>query len=121
MYDSRLIGTWKSDARKTAREITVRRDVAGRKRTKLQSLFGKLELRYTRGRCYSTLDGETRVTSYRVVAKDAYSVAVISSNPFSGEQIWHIHFEGKRYWISLGGRMREYFMRIDGKRAHKSL
>jgi hypothetical protein len=45
--DSRLIGTWKSDAKRTAREIAARRDIQASKKGKLRSLFGKLELRYT--------------------------------------------------------------------------
>ena len=55
MKDSRLIGTWKSDGRKTAKEIAARRDIPASKKVKLRHFFGKLELRYTESRCYSRL------------------------------------------------------------------
>ena len=113
MRDSRLIGTWRSDARKTALEITARRDVSAKKKRKLLSIFGKLELRYTPTHCYSSFGGTTSANRYKVVAKDSWSVALIVSNPIMGENIVHIHFEGPHYWIVLGsGRMREFFKRV---------
>jgi len=115
MYDPRLIGTWRSDARKTSREIAARRDVPASKKSKLRRLFGKLELRYTRTRCYARLGTFVTVNRYTIVAKDSFSVALVSINPIAGRQISHIHFEGDcYYWICLGsGRMREFFKRIE--------
>jgi hypothetical protein len=55
MKDSRLIGTWRSDGRKTANEIAVRCDIPASKKLKLRRFFGRLELRYTESRCYSPL------------------------------------------------------------------
>lgn len=55
MKDSRLIGTWRSDGRKTAKEIAARRDLPANKTIKLRRLFGKLELRYTATHCYAVL------------------------------------------------------------------
>jgi len=111
MYDSRLIGTWKSDARRTAREIEARHDIRGPNKTKLLSLFGKLVLRYTRTHCYSDYDGHRTAARYKVVAKDACSVVTISESPIAGKRIFYIRFEGDHYWICLG-RFREYFKRI---------
>ena len=113
MYDSRLIGTWRSDAHKTSIEIAARRDITTAKKKKLQQFFGKLELRYTPTRCYSLLNGQVSVNRYIVVAKDSSSVALLVSNPIMGDHIVHIHFEGTHYWIILGsGRMREFFKRV---------
>jgi hypothetical protein len=113
MYDSRLIGTWRSDAHKTSLEITARRDITAAKKKILQRFFGKLELRYTPTRCYSLLNGQVSVNRYIVVAKDSSSVALFVSNPIMGDHIVHIHFEGSHYWIILGsGRMREFFKRV---------
>ena len=121
MNDSRLIGNWRSDARKTSVEIAARRDITAAKKNKLLRFFGKLELRYTPTRCYSSLNGQTSVNRYRVVAKDSWSVAVLVSNPIVGEQIVHIHFEGNYYWIVLGsGRMREFFKRLSSESSAKS-
>ena len=118
MQDSRLIGVWRSDARKTSIDIASRRDISAAKQEKLLRLFGKLEVRYTPTHCYSTLNGQVTAAPYRVVAKDSSSVALVVANAFAGEQIVHIHFEGNHYWIVLGsGRMREFFKRVSPKRA----
>jgi len=110
VHDRRLLGTWRSDKRKTALEITARRDIPADQR--LLSIFGKLELRYTRTRCYSTLDGNTEVGRYRVVAKNSSSAVTVGTSSLTGEEfIYHIHFEGRYYWISLG-KFREYFRRV---------
>jgi hypothetical protein len=113
MYDSRLIGSWRSDAHKTSREIAARQDITAAKKKKLLRFFGKLELRYTPTRCYSSLNGQISVNRYSVVAKDSSSVALLVSNPTVGKKIVHIHFAGSHYWIVLGsGRMREFFKRM---------
>lgn len=120
-YDSRLIGRWRSDAHKTALELATRRDITAAKKRKLLRFFGKLELRYTPTRCYSSLNGQISVNHYRVVAKDPSSVALLVWNPIAGKQIVHIHFESSHYWIVLGsGRMREFFKRVSSKSARKS-
>jgi len=36
MYDPRLIGTWRSDARRTSHEIAARRDIPAAKKSKLR-------------------------------------------------------------------------------------
>ena len=113
MYDSRLIGTWKSDSRRTVQEILARRDIRGSK-SKLISVFGKLELRYTRTHCYTKLGEYRTANRYKVVAKDSDSVATFRKDPIFGKQISHIHFEGDHYWICLG-KIREYFKRVDTK------
>lgn len=109
MQDSRVIGTWKSDAIRTALEIAARRDIAAP--TKVRNLFGKLELRYTQTHCHARFGGETWISRYRVIGKDATSAAILTSSPTFGPRIFHIHFEGDHYWICLG-RIREFFKRI---------
>jgi hypothetical protein len=116
MYDSRLLGTWRSDAPTTVRELAVRRDMKLAKHKELARMFGKLELRYTRNRCYSRYEGHESVSKYKVVAKDKYSVAVVSASPVAGRQIVHIHFAGSRYWVPLGSSgLREFFKRVKPK------
>jgi hypothetical protein len=113
MNDSRLLGTWRSDARKTALEIAARRDISALKKKKLLRLFGKLEQRYTRTHCFSNLGDYLSVSPYTVIAKDASSVVLVVSNRITGKEIVHIHFEGNYYWVLLGsGRMREFFKRV---------
>lgn len=110
MHDSRLIGMSKSSARKTAREIWARLDVPATKKRKLRNLFGKLELRFTRTRCYSQFDEHRAVHRYVVVAKDSGGVAIVTFDPIWGPQISHIHFEDNCYWICVR-RIRKYFKR----------
>jgi hypothetical protein len=112
MQDSRIWGTWKSDARRTAREITSCNDISARRKKALVAFFGRLELKFTRTRCYSRLDHQIDVAPYTVVAKDATSVAIVSRTGQSGPVITHIHFEDGYFWMSLGnGRFREFFKR----------
>jgi hypothetical protein len=114
MYDSRLIGVWRSDAKRTGRELAARRDIPARSRNGLRRLFGKLELRYTRTRCYATLDGNTESSSYSVIAKDSSSVAIVSYEPWlDAEVISHLHFDGSHVWVAVGtGLFREFFKRV---------
>jgi hypothetical protein len=99
MFDSRLIGTWRSDARKTSSDIASRLDLTSEKNRKkyekLSSMFGKLELRYTRTHCHSRFGSHIAVAAYTVVAKDDYSVALLSTDPLIGKEILHLHFEGE--------------------------
>jgi uncharacterized protein YecT (DUF1311 family) len=119
MYDKRLTGTWRSDKRRTAAEILARRDIrAGNGRKFLLSLFGKLTLRYTRTKCYTTFKGTTEVERLRIAARDASGVVLLARSPLGHDVICHIRFEerpkGKMpryYWICLG-QFREYFRRV---------
>src|SRR4051812_41956407 len=114
MQDTRLIGIWRSDARRTLKELVARRDITLPQRRGLSRLFGKLELRFTKNRCFSMLDGRTVSTPYTVLAKDSSSVATLSPDSLTGELgISHIHFEGARFWIHVGtGAFREFFKRL---------
>jgi hypothetical protein len=108
MNDTRLLGRWRSDATRTRKELAARRDIPAGAKRRLARLFGKLELRFTRSRCHSTLNGHTETAQYVVLAKDATSVATLS-----GGTISHIHFETGRFWIHVGGgKFREYFRRV---------
>ena len=113
MIDQRLLGTWKSDTRKTMADIRNRRDIPEEDHEKLKKLFGKLRIQYTRTRAYTEYEGDESVVPYQFVAKDANSVAITSPSVYGdGDKIQHIHFEGKYYWICLG-QFREYFKRVD--------
>jgi hypothetical protein len=103
----------RSDAQKTLRDIEARRDIPSPKKKKLRSLFGKLELRYTRTRLHARAGTFVSISRFTVVAKDSSSTAIVIESPLTGLQISHIHFEGDYYWIHLGsGKIREFFKRI---------
>lgn len=121
MYDFRLVGSWRSDSRRTSLEIAARRDITAARKRKLLRFFGKLELRYTPTLCYASLNGQLSVNRYRVLAKDSSSVVLLMSNPIARKQIVHIHFEGSRYWVILGSSgMREFCKRMPSKPAVKA-
>ena len=109
MRDNRLLGRWRSDGQRTKKEIAARRDISAERRKRLRPFFGRMELRFTRSRYYSTIDGETHASRYTVLAKDADSVVTLSEG-----RIGHIHFEGARFWILVGsGAFREFFRRLE--------
>ena len=63
----------------------------------------------------SGLNGSVESASYNVVAKDASTVAIVSSDILTGKQVvQHIHFVGDtQFWISVGtGVFREFFKRV---------
>jgi len=114
MQDLRLQGTWRSDARRTAREIDAWNDIPAQRKSKLKKLFGKLQLRFTRTLCHTTLNGSTWARRYKVVAKDRVSLAILIVDQTERDpMISHIHFEGTRFWIKIGnGKLREFFRRV---------
>ena len=113
----RLLGTWKSDRRYTLSEIRPRLRKRSRKLRLFASIFGHLTLKFTRGRLYSQFKGDLDVTRYRVLAQDRDSVAILIRDGFLGKpRIQHIHFDGPRYWVSIGP-YREWFKRVRPRRS----
>jgi hypothetical protein len=97
-------------------DLRRRGRVPGKYNRKLASVFGKLRMRVTRTRCYSTLNGHTDVLPYRVVASNAEGAVVVGhSLPdwlTTEEQIQHVRFVTPNlYWVCLGG-IHEYFRRV---------
>jgi hypothetical protein len=116
--DRRLIGRWRSDRELTMAEWPFPPEATAEQRETVSRIFGKLELTYGRWRCRSTFDGEASVGRYRVLAKDASSVMVVSrrNGPVLGRErtLFHIHFAEDHYWITLGNsNRREFFRRIE--------
>lgn len=110
--DKRLLGTWKSDGRRTVAEWRFAKRLTPERRRKFLAIFGRLRLTYTRRRIHGAL-GEYRFTHpYEVLAADSDTVAIRYRDE-AGTSEWriqHIHFEGDHYWIALG-RNREWFRR----------
>jgi hypothetical protein len=102
--------------RKTSQEARDRCRIPPAKRKKFKLLFGKLRVRFTRTRIYSEFEGKKSVTRYRVAAKDAHSVAIVAPGLLdpAEQEIHHIHFEGKYYWVwPAPANFPEYFRRIE--------
>lgn len=106
--------------------------LAGVKKRKFASLFGRLALRYSRGRVYITLGNVKWAAKYDIVAQDSDSIVL----RIHSEDIWkradpamtdilkqaseprlqHIQFRTlsghKYYWVGFGAFC-EWFKRVD--------
>jgi hypothetical protein len=114
--DRPLVGTWRSDRRRTLKDWVWRPRASAAHRERIAEIFGHLILRYTRQKIHSELKGDRRSQSYRILGSDASSVAILYGDS-NGQTIQHIHFDGSdRYWICMG-RQREWFKRIHDAQA----
>jgi len=111
--DRRLLGTWKSDARRTFKDWIFPPELSEKKRKRFKKLFGKLTLHYTPSRIISDYRGERQIKHYEVLGKDSGSVAILSwSSDRRTAEIDHIRFQGQHYWIlTIAGQM-EFFKRV---------
>ena len=111
--DMRLLGTWRSDRRRTLKEWVWKRGTPPKRRKLIRDIFGHLTIRYTRQRMHSDFKGQKDSQPYKVIGSDSDSVAIMSYVGWMEERrIYHIHFEGERYyWITIG-RQREWFKRV---------
>ena len=124
-FDRRLIGHWKSDARRTLAEWRWGEKPTPKRRQVVRWIFGKLVLTYKRNEVVSELKGDRWSRRYKVLGADETSVAILVFGRMKGGQfmdhflldeflkpkIYHIHFIERGYWISLGCN-REFFRRL---------
>ncbi|QEL16930.1 hypothetical protein [Limnoglobus roseus] len=112
--DPRLLGTWRSDRRRTFRHFKPKAGCSPRSLRLFKGLFGKLVIRWDRRTCHTDLDGFCQAVRYEVVASDAVSVVVRLREGLTGEErLQHIHFDGDHYWVALGGgSLCEFFRRV---------
>jgi len=109
--DHRLLGTWRSDAMLTLSEWVFAEGTSDRAKASLTSRFDKLIVRYTAEQVFTEFEGDQTVCSYRVIAIDPSSVAIVRRTD-DGNEIQHIHFtEPSVLWVSAG-RNREFFRRV---------
>lgn len=112
-YDSRLIGTWISDRRRTFRNYKPKRGVEPKNLRKLKSLFGKFIIRWGRGKYYTQLGSYRDTFNYEVLGRDTDSVVIrYWCDIYEEYTLRQIHFEGDCYFVALGGGLCEYFRRV---------
>lgn len=104
--DRRLLGTWRSDRRKTMAEWLWPQTMKPDRRKWFAGLFGHLQVHYMPRSFAWVLKEHRERVPHEVLASDDDSVEIIS-----GGQIQHLHFEGDHYWI-LCSRNREWFKRV---------
>ena len=117
-----LLGTWRSDKRRTLQSIHKYHCLTGAKKRIFSGLFGKLELRYSQKYVHVRLRGFEYRERYEVLAEDTDSIVIrlhsdelkmkIDSLPlkvcedFFKPRLQHITFRPQRghpyYWIGLG-------------------
>jgi hypothetical protein len=113
MIDRRLLGTWKSDRRRTFKEFVPKPGCPPARLRELKALFGKLVIRWGYRKYHTELDGHKESGDYEVIAKDSVSVVIRYFDELSQEdRLRQIHFEGKYYWITVGGNLREFFRNV---------
>jgi len=111
--DRRLLGTWRSDRRKTFRHFVPRPGATPAAVRRLRAMFGRLVVRWTPARCHSELDGHWVSTPYEVVASDPECVVVRCYDPLTKDyRLRQLHFDGDHYWVWAWG-LREFFKRVE--------
>ena len=120
--DKRLLGTWKSDGRRTVLEWRFAKRMPPSKRQKFFTIFGKLTVTYTSTRIRGVLNDYRFTQPYELLGRDSDTVVLRHHDTqLTGEwRIQHIHFQGSDcFWIALG-RNREWFKRIKKLTAKKT-
>ena len=128
-----ILGTWRSDKRRTLETCHRYHCLTGAKRRKFGSVFGRLVLRYTRNRLYYSQGGFEWKAKYEVIGQDAESLVLRihsgdlwkKAEPFTADilkeimmkpRFEHINFRRRHgllyYWIG-GGSFCEWFRRQD--------
>src|SRR5271165_2390862 len=74
--DRRLLGSWKSDRRRTFMYFRPKPGCSPKALRRLKAMFGRLVVRWGRGKYYDDFDGHRKSYDYEVVARDAFSVVV---------------------------------------------
>lgn len=128
-----LVGTWKSDKRRTLSTCHRYYRMEGPRKRKFASLFGRLVLRYTGSRVFFSLGDTSWTARYDVVASDSEGLVLrIHSDDLwkkavpltadivkqmSAPRLQHIQFSGRDlYWIGCGSFC-EWFQRQAAERA----
>ena len=113
-YDARLIGTWKSDRRRTFQHFQPKAGTSPDKLRQLKAMFGQLVIDWGRGKYQTELEGRCDSGVYEVIASDATSVVVRLQEPaINGEDLQQIHFDGNHYWVAASGTLIEWFCRLE--------
>ena len=111
--DKRLLGKWKSDKRKSLRELRARADVTPEFLALFRNTAGKLTFDYRPKTMVVSGIGDTTKGRYEVVAADDESVVLQGYHDLlQSNVLTHIFFDGNdSYWVPMG-KYREWFRRV---------
>jgi hypothetical protein len=114
--ESRLIGTWQSDADATITELRKSRPVTNKQEQAMRKLFGRMKITYTKTTLTTDFDGSLDTQPYQVVSKDRDSVVIKSWFALSKkDEQFRIRFIGSDvYWVDVEQfALSECFRRIE--------
>jgi hypothetical protein len=115
--ESRLIGTWQSDADATIAEMRKKKAVTEKQEEALRKLFGRLRITYAATSLMTDLDGVQETQRYQVVSQDGDSIVLREWFPASKkkEQQVRIRFIDKdTYWVDVEQfEISECFRRVE--------
>jgi hypothetical protein len=109
----RLLGTWRSDRRRTERNWVFPRKLAMHRLREFRAMFGKLTWHFSVRSVTETYDELTWRYRYSILWADEHSAVVVFSN--AAEEKCHQLFFDEKWFYLVGGRAGnvEYFRRID--------
>ena len=109
--DKRLLGTWRSDEKRTIKLWRYKQDLTDEQKLQFESIFGKLVRRFTATHSYSEFDNDKSEARYAVIASDSRSVVIAASS--AGEpELQQIFFEEGFIYVFSGYNV-EFFRRVE--------
>lgn len=110
--ETRLLGTWRSDADRTVKHWRYSRQITDENREKFEKIFGKLVWRITPTRIYSEFDGDKFSERYSVIGSDRNSV-VVKYHHNDNPSLQQFFFEEKEWHYVVSGYNFEFFKRVE--------
>jgi hypothetical protein len=109
-----LLGTWRSNKARTLESYRWPTENGAKLRETLEREFGKLTMRFTASRVYTSFDGDAGWCSYRVVWQSKSELFIVRG-PRSNEDGQHIRFSSpSEFYVPVGNGGYEFFERVQG-------
>jgi hypothetical protein len=112
---SLLIGTWRSDRRRTVAQWVYPKRLAAERREMFEAIFGRLEVRFTRTRHSTIYDGQQHSCPYRVIWSregPTFPQLVVVYGRGKDERAQQIFFDSPNSYYVQGGKCAEFFKRV---------
>jgi hypothetical protein len=110
-----LLGTWRSDRRRTTSQWVYPKRLALAKRKRFEAIFGKLVVRFTAERRTNTYARKTTSRPYRIVWSregPVFPQLIVVTSYEDGESAQHIFFDSADSFYVQGGKCAEFFKRV---------
>jgi hypothetical protein len=112
---SLLIGTWRSDKRRTIQQWVYPKRLAAARRKRFESIFGKLVVRFTAKKHFKTYGRKTSSQPYRVLWSregPIFPQIVVVYGKDDQESAQHMFFDTPNSFYIQGGKCAEFFKRV---------